>query len=103
MSSSSGGEAIRIEMLGDDVEQAKELGNRIVSAISNIEGIRGAMVDIDESNRELQVYVNRNIAAKMGLKINDVARIINTSFAGKTATTIIKTNARAVSIKTPPT
>ena len=77
-----------IEMLGDDVEQAKELGNRIVSAISNIEGIRGAMVDIDESNRELQVYVNRNIAAKMGLKINDVARIINTSFAGRTATTI---------------
>ena len=92
MSSSSGGEAIRIEMLGDDVEQAKELGNRIVSAISNIEGIRGAMVDIDESNRELQVYVNRNIAAKMGLKINDVARIINTSFAGRTATTITPEN-----------
>ena len=37
------------------------------------------MVDIDESNRELQIYVNRDIAAKMGLKVNDVARIINTS------------------------
>ena len=92
MSSSSGGEAIRIEILGDDIVQAEELGNRIVSAISNIEGIRGAMVDIDESNRELQVYVNRDIAAKMGLKVNDVARIINTSFAGKTATTITPEN-----------
>ena len=59
MSSSSGGEAIRIEMLGDDTVQAKELGDRIVSAISNIEGVRGAMVDIDESNRELQVYVQQ--------------------------------------------
>ena len=92
MSSSSGGEAIRIEMLGDDTVQAKELGDRIVSAISNIEGVRGAMVDIDESNRELQVYVNRDIAAKMGLKVNDVARIINTSFAGRTATTITPEN-----------
>ena len=44
-------------MLGDDAAQAKELGDRIVSAISNIEGVRGAMVDIDESNRELQIYV----------------------------------------------
>ena len=92
MSSSSGGEAIRIEILGDDIVQAEELGNRIVSAISNIEGIRGAMVDIDESNRELQVYVNRDIASKMGLKVNDVAKIINTSFAGKTATTITPEN-----------
>ncbi|WP_028330405.1 efflux RND transporter permease subunit [Brachyspira alvinipulli] len=91
-STSTGGEAIRIEILGDDIVQAEELGNRIVSSISNIEGIRGAMVDIDESNRELQVYVNRNIAAKMGLKINDVARIINTSFAGRTATTITPDN-----------
>ena len=91
-SASTGGEAIRIEILGDDIVQAEELGNRIVSSISNIEGVRGAMVDIDESNRELQVYVNRNIAAKMGLKINDVARIINTSFAGRTATTITPDN-----------
>ncbi|WP_295154702.1 efflux RND transporter permease subunit [uncultured Brachyspira sp.] len=88
----SGGETIRIEMLGDNMEQAEELGNRIVSAISNIDGVRGAMVDIDESNRELQVYVNRDIAAKMGLKVNDVARIINTSFAGRTATTITPKN-----------
>ena len=91
-SSSTGGEAIRIELLGDDIEQTKDLGNRIVAAISNISGIRGAMLDIDESNRELQVYVNRNIASKMGLKVNDVARIINTSFAGKTATTITPEN-----------
>ncbi len=91
-SSASGGEAVRIEMLGDNMEQARELGNRIVSVISNIEGVKGAMVDIDESNRELQVYVNRDIAAKMGLKVNDVARIINTSFAGRTATTITPAN-----------
>ncbi|WP_300366571.1 efflux RND transporter permease subunit [Brachyspira sp.] len=88
----NGGEAIIIEMLGDNIEQAKELGNRIVSSISNIEGVKGAMVNIDESNRELQVYVNRDIAAKMGLKVNDVARIINTSFAGRTATTITPDN-----------
>ena len=87
-SSSSGNEAIIIELLGDDTKQAYELGNRIVSKISNIAGIRGVMLDIDEANKELQVYINRDIASKMGLKVNDIARIINTSFAGRTATTI---------------
>ena len=40
----------------------------------------------------MQIFVNRDIAAKMGLKVNDIAKIINTSFAGYKATTITPKN-----------
>lgn len=86
------GEFLRIELLGDDLIKAEELGNRIVNSISNINGIRHVWLEEDDSNRELQIFVNRDIAAKMGLKVNDIARIINTSFAGYTATTITPEN-----------
>ncbi len=86
------GEFIRIELLGDDLTKSEELGNRIVDSISNISGIKHVWLEEDDSNRELQIFVNRDIAAKMGLKVNDIARIINTSFAGYTATTITPEN-----------
>ena len=86
------GEFLRIELLTDDLIKAEELGNRIVKEVSNISGIQYVWLEEDESNRELQIFVNRDIAAKMGLKVNDIARIINTSFAGSTATTITPEN-----------
>ena len=86
------GEFLRIELLTDDLIKAKELGNRVVNAISNISGIQYVWLEEDESNRELQIFVNRDIAAKMGLKVNDIAKIINTSFAGYKATTITPEN-----------
>ena len=86
------GEFLRIELLTDDLIKAEELGNRIVKEVSNISGIQYVWLEEDESNRELQIFVNRDIAAKMGLKVNDIARIINTSFAGSTATTITPKN-----------
>ena len=86
------GEFLRIELLADDLIKAKELGDRVVNAISNMSGIQYVWLEEDESNRELQIFVNRDIAAKMGLKVNDIAKIINTSFAGYKATTITPKN-----------
>ena len=86
------GEFLRIELLGDDLTKAEELGNRIVKEVSNISTVKYIWLDEDDSNKELQIFVNRDVAAKMGLKVNDIARIINTSFAGSTATTITPEN-----------
>ena len=86
------GEFLRIELLTDDLIKAEELGNRIVKEVSNISGIQYVWLEEDNSNKELQIFVNRDVAAKMGLRVNDIAKIINTSFAGSTATTITPEN-----------
>lgn len=84
----TGGESIKIELIGDDLDKSTEIANNIINAISDIEGIREPRLSRDDSNPELKIYVNREIAAKMGINVNTIANIVKTSFAGTTATTM---------------
>ena len=84
----SGGQSIKIELIGDDLEKSTEIANNIIKAISDIDGIREPRLSRDDSNPELKIYVNREIAAKMGINVNTIANIVKTSFAGTTATTM---------------
>ncbi|WP_295156129.1 efflux RND transporter permease subunit [uncultured Brachyspira sp.] len=84
----AGGQEIEIELVGDDLNKASEIANNIIKSISDIEGIREPRLTRDDSNPELKIYVNREIAAKMGVNVNTIANIIKTSFAGTTATTM---------------
>ena len=82
------GQSIKIELIGDDLDKSTEIANNIINAISDIDGIREPRLSRDDSNPELKIYVNREIAAKMGINVNTIANIVKTSFAGTTATTM---------------
>ena len=82
------GQSIKIELIGDDLDKSTEIANNIIKAISDVEGIREPRLSRDDSNPELKIYVNREIAAKMGINVNTIANIVKTSFAGTTATTM---------------
>ena len=97
-SSSTGGDEISIELIGDDIDKALEIANNIIVLINDIEGIREPRLNIDDSNKELKVYINREIAAKMGINVNTIASIIKTSFAGTTATTMTPLESDVVDI-----
>ena len=94
----TGGNEIEIELVGDDLDKATEIANNIIAAISDIEGIREPRLTRDDSNPELKIYVNREIAAKMGINVNTIANIIKTSFAGTTATTMTPANSDVTDI-----
>lgn len=94
----TGGQEIEIELVGDDLDKATEIANNIINAISDIEGIREPRLTRDDSNPELKVYVNREIAAKMGVNVNTIANIIKTSFAGTAATTMTPNNSDVTDI-----
>ena len=97
-SGGTGGNEINIELVGDDLEKSAEIANSIITAISDIEGIRDPRLSRDDSNPELKIYVNRQIAAKMGINVNTIANIIKTSFAGTTATTMTPSNSDVTDI-----
>ena len=97
-SGGTGGEEINIELVGDDLDKSTEIANNIIAAISDIEGIREPRLSRDDSNPELKIYVNRQIAAKMGINVNTIANIIKTSFAGTTATTMTPANSDVTDI-----
>lgn len=94
----TGGQEIEIELVGDDLDKATEIANNIINAISDVEGIREPRLTRDDSNPELKVYVNREIAAKMGVNVNTIANIIKTSFAGTAATTMTPDNSDVTDI-----
>ncbi|MEI0495447.1 efflux RND transporter permease subunit [Brachyspira intermedia] len=94
----TGGNEIEIELVGDDLDKSTEIANNIIKAISDIEGIREPRLTRDDSNPELKIYVNREIAAKMGINVNTIANIIKTSFAGTTATTMTPLNSDVTDI-----
>ncbi|MEI0559560.1 efflux RND transporter permease subunit [Brachyspira intermedia] len=94
----TGGQEIEIELVGDDLDKSTEIANNIIKAISDIEGIREPRLTRDDSNPELKIYVNREIAAKMGINVNTIANIIKTSFAGTTATTMTPANSDVTDI-----
>ena len=94
----SGGQSIKIELIGDDLDKSTEVANNIINVISDIEGIREPRLSRDDSNPELKIYVNREIAAKMGINVKTIANIVKTSFAGTTATTMTPANSDVTDI-----
>ena len=80
----SGG--IDIEIIGEDLDRAVDLGNNIITALEDVKGLRDIRLKRDDSSPELNISINRDLASKMGLNISTVANSIKTSFGGTTAT-----------------
>ena len=77
---------IDIDIIGEDLDRAKVLAENIVSALSEVEGLRDVRLGQDDANPELNVTINRDLASKMGLNIYTIANAIKTSFGGTVAT-----------------
>ena len=80
----SGG--IDIEIIGEDLDRAVDLGNNIIAALEDVKGLRDIRLKRDDSSPELNISINRDLASKMGLNISTVANSIKTSFGGTKAT-----------------
>ncbi len=93
-----GAQEIKIELSGDDLDKSAEIASNIINAVYDIEGIRDPRLTRDDSNPELKIYINREIAAKMGVNVKQIANIIKTSFAGTKATTMTPANSDVTDI-----
>lgn len=81
-----GGSDITLEIAGDDLERAAELGNKIIAVMQKIDGIREPEFDRDDTMPEISISINRDKASKMGLNISTIANSIKTAFGGTTST-----------------
>lgn len=77
---------IDIDVIGEDLDRAQDLANKIVVALAEVEGLRDIRLGQDDANPELNVTINRDLASKMGLNIYTIANSIKTSFGGTVAT-----------------
>ena len=81
-----GGKPVNITIKGDELDVLKDIAISIKNEIEGIEGLREVEDSISEGRPELQISVNRVLAAKYGLRVSQVGSTLNTALSGVTAT-----------------
>ena len=86
MSSGGGDDArLALEIRGHDLEDARQVSERAVAVMNDIEGIADAEMGTEQGRPELAIHVDRSKAALLGLRVADVADALRTGVAGTQA------------------
>nr|AGF93391.1 cation/multidrug efflux pump [uncultured organism] len=81
-----GGKPVNIKVKGDSLETLSQITSRIKKEISGIQGIREVEDSFSEGRPELQIKINRTLAAKQGLRVGQIGSTIEAAISGKVAT-----------------
>ena len=80
--SNSNGGGIRMTLLGASSETLVQLADQLVPVFNNIEGLEDVRPDVDASQRELQVVIDRQRAYRFGLNTQEIANVISMALRG---------------------
>lgn len=80
-----GGAPVQVEIRGYDIDTGQELANKIADILRNIKGAKDVTVSREAGLPELQIQVNRERAASLGLSVAQIASVIRTSLEGTVA------------------
>lgn len=82
----SSGSPIQVNIRGFDLEVLEDLAFIVEEEIRQVEGTRNVENSLGEGRPEIQVIINRDIAAQYGLTFPQVMSTVKTAFEGQTAT-----------------
>ena len=86
MGMGGGGSAISISIYGDDLDTLKTIGDDFVRLIRNIEGTREVTSSFDDGIPEVEISIDRTVAAEYGLTAGQIAQAVRGVISGTTAT-----------------
>jgi CzcA family heavy metal efflux pump len=75
---------IAIKIVGDDLVTLRRLGERVRDAASGVPGVADVSLEPQTEIPFIRFVVDRESAARFGLRVQDVAQAVETSFAGTT-------------------
>ncbi|TCO72659.1 efflux RND transporter permease subunit [Marinisporobacter balticus] len=78
----SNGKPISIELRGDDLNRIKEVANDFKKIIDNINGTTEVFTSLEGGRPELQIKINKEKAATLGLSVTDVSMQIRNTIQG---------------------
>lgn len=76
---------IVVEIQGYDLITARDLSAKIMELVKKVKGVRDPELSREEGLPEMQIEINRQRAADLGLSVAQVASAIETAMAGKVA------------------
>jgi multidrug efflux pump subunit AcrB len=83
---------IDVEVIGYDLKDARDFSNKVALTMRNIEGLTDVQVAREENYPELDVMVDREKAARLGFRQDEIANTVLTSMSGDTNTPSVFTD-----------
>jgi hydrophobic/amphiphilic exporter-1 (mainly G- bacteria), HAE1 family len=87
-----GGSGIGYYIAGPDMQKLEQYANQLVEKMRQDQTFRDPDSSIDAGTPEIQVQIDRDKAADLGVKAGDVATALNTFAAGQRVTTFSQNN-----------
>ena len=81
-----GGKPVNIKVKGDSLNILERITGDITREITDIAGVREIEDSFSDGRPELQVQINRTLAAKQGLRVGQIGSIIESSISGQVST-----------------
>lgn len=79
---SSGDDDLSIRVQGPDTEVLRELGEEISSRLRDVEGLSNLSHSYEETRNEVAVQVDRQRAADLGIRVDDIGRALRAALDG---------------------
>ncbi|UCE17855.1 MAG: efflux RND transporter permease subunit [Gemmatimonadota bacterium] len=73
---------IEVEVTGFNIERLKESADRVVAALSTIEGLTDVQSNLEAGNPEVQIVFDRERVAALGLDIYEISRLVRNRIKG---------------------
>lgn len=89
---------IAVKVFGDDLEQLKRLATQISKVALGIQGAQDMRIERITGQQYLQIEIDRQAIARLGLNVADVNDLIETAVAGKVATEVFEGERRFAAV-----
>ena len=81
---------IAVKVFGDDLDALKTVAHQIAKVAQNIQGAQDLRVERISGQQYLQIDIDRQAIARMGLNVSDVNDLIETAIGGKVASDVFE-------------
>jgi hydrophobic/amphiphilic exporter-1 (mainly G- bacteria), HAE1 family len=75
---------IQILLQGSDIEKIYGVADEIMKIMNGIPGATDIKLSVDKSKPEMQIVLNREKMAQLGLSVNDIGNTMSLAFSGNT-------------------
>jgi len=89
---------IAVKVFGDDLEQLKRIAGQISKVAQGIEGAQDMRIERVTGQQYLQIEIDRQAIARLGLNVADVNDLIETAIGGKAASEIFEGERRFAAV-----
>ncbi|WP_337884427.1 efflux RND transporter permease subunit [Fischerella thermalis] len=82
--------AIAVKIFGPDLEQLRQLGQQVQSAMSEVSGLADLQLEPQVPMKQVQIQFDRDAAARYGLSIGELSEIVETALNGRVVSQVLE-------------